>query len=100
MSEAVTAQMPRYKSYKEVWALKIKNIVYDVDLAKLDGNRETDGSATITPEEEGYAAFKVDSQYVSKHLRERQIDGYFVQYKDGYKSWSPVEAFETGYERV
>jgi len=25
-------------------------------------------------------------------------DGYYVRYKDGYTSWSPKEAFESGYK--
>jgi hypothetical protein len=42
-------EMPKYKCYKEVWALKIKEI-------KRDGegeNRETDGSAILGFEESG-----------------------------------------------
>lgn len=94
----ITIEMPKYKSHKKVWALKIKSIVRDSDLAKEDGNRETDGSAMITPEEEGYAPFKVDWQYVSKH--KPQVGGYFVQYKGGYKSFSPADAFEDGYTLI
>ena len=60
-------------------------------------NRETDGSAMITPEEEGYAPFKVDFEYMRKH--KPQVGGYFVQYEDGYKSFSPAEPFESGYTR-
>lgn len=26
--------------------------------------------------------------------------GYYVRYQDGYESWSPAEAFETGYVRI
>ncbi len=91
-------QMPQYQSHKKVWALKIQRIEFDADLAKEEGNRETDGSATITPEEKGYAPFKVDSAYVSKH--KPQEGGYFVVYDDGYKSWSPAEAFESGYTLI
>jgi hypothetical protein len=81
------SQMPRYKCHKEVWALKIKAI-------KRDG----DGSATITPDDPGYASFKVDRDYVAKH--KPQAGGYYVVYDDGYKSWSPAEAFEAGYTRL
>ena len=87
-------EMPKYKSHKEVWALKIKEI-------KRDGegeNRETDGSAMITPEDEGYAPFKVDHVYMHKHNPE--IGGYYVVYTDGYKSFSPAEAFEDGYTKA
>lgn len=92
----MTAQieMPKYKCYKEVWALKIAKIVRDGE----GENRESDGSATITPEESQYAPFKVDHDYMFKHKPE--VGGYYVVYKDGYKSFSPAEAFESGYEKI
>ena len=68
-------QLPKYQSHKEVWALKIKNIRLDSDDAQLE-NRETDGGATITPVEDGYAPFKVDSHYMEKHRP--FVGGYFV----------------------
>lgn len=86
--------MPRYKCHKEVWALKIKAI-------KRDGegeDRESDGSAIITTEEEGYAPFKVSADYMHKH--KPQVGGYYVQYDDGYESFSPAKAFEEGYTRA
>ena len=97
MVSGVGTEMPRYKCHKEVWALKIAAIVFDSDLAQKE-NRETDGSATITPTEEGYAAFNVPHDYVRKHNPE--VGGYYVVYKDGYKSFSPASAFEEGYTRV
>ena len=42
--------------------------------------------------------FKVDFEYMHKH--KPQVGGYYVVYKDGYKSFSPAEAFETGYEKI
>ena len=94
-TNSVGTEMPRYKSHKEVWALKIKSIVFDSDLAK-ETNRETDGSATIIPEEAGYAPFKVNHEYCNKH--KPQAGGYYVVYEGGYKSWSPADAFEDGYK--
>ena len=87
---SVSVEMPKYKSHKEVWALKIKSIVRDGE----GENRESDGSAIITPEEEGYAPFRVEGDYLHKH--KPQVGGYYVVYKDGYKSYSPAEAFEEG----
>lgn len=84
-------EMPCYKCHKEVWALKIAGI-------KRDGegeDRETDGTAIITPAELGYAPFKVSYDFMRKHKPE--VGGYYVVYKDGYKSFSPAEAFEDGY---
>lgn len=88
-------EMPKYRCHKEVWALKIAVIKID---GKDDPNSETDGSATITPVEEGYGPFKVDSAYMRKH--KSQVGGYYVQYKDGYTSFSPADAFEDGYTRI
>lgn len=78
-------EMPRYKCHKEVWALKIK--IVDI--------HESGSGATITPEEEGYAPFEVDADYIMKHSP--FPSGYYVVYEDGYKSFSPAEAFEKGY---
>jgi hypothetical protein len=83
-------EMPKYKSHKEVWALKIKSIVRDGE----GENRESDGSAIITPEEDGYAPFRVESDYLHKH--NPQVGGYYVVYQDGYKSFSPAQPFEEG----
>jgi hypothetical protein len=77
--------MPRYKSNKEVWALKIKSI-----------GAEKDGGATLHFVEESlYGPRKTSSEYVQKH--NPKPGGYFVVYKDGYESWSPAKAFEEGY---
>ena len=90
-------EMPRYRCHKEVWALKIRDIVPDSEQATAEG-RETDGSATIIPDEEGYAPFKVPREYVAKHSPRK--GGYYVVYKDGYVSYSPAEAFESGYTKL
>ena len=89
-----TMEMPRYKCHKEVWALKIKTISRDRDKA-MEEQRETDGSAILTPEDDRYAPFKVDANYMHKHKPE--VGGYYVVYEDGYKSFSPAGAFESGY---
>ena len=83
-------EMPKYKSHKEVWALKIKEII-----DPRNPNEESDGSRIIVPEEEGYGEVRVDRLYMNKH--DPKIGGYYVVYKDGYKSFSPADAFEDGY---
>lgn len=75
-------EMPKYKSHKEVWALKIKSIENGV----------------ITPEDEGYGPFDPSEEYFNKH--DPKAGGYYVVYEGGYKSWSPAEAFEGGYSRL
>lgn len=87
-------EMPKYQSHKQVWALKIKSIVRDGE----GENRESNGSAIITPEEGGYAPFKVDHEYMHKH--KPQEGGYYVVYEGGYKSFSPAEPFESGYTKL
>lgn len=91
-------EMPKYQCHKQVWALKIKEIARDSEKADAE-SRETDGSAIITPEESGYAPFRVEFEYMHKH--KPQVGGYYVVYPgDGYASYSPAKAFEDGYTRI
>lgn len=94
----VQREMPRYKCHKEVWALKIANVEPSAGDRPAEPNSETDGGAIITPEDARYAPFKVDMSYVWKH--NPQPGGYYVVYKDGYKSFSPADAFEDGYSLI
>lgn len=87
-------ELPKYKCHKEVWALQIRDILYDKHVAQVV-KRESDGGAMITPENDHYAAFKVSREYISKHNPE--IGGYYVVYEDGYKSYSPAKAFKESY---
>lgn len=82
--------MPKYKCHKEVWALKIKSV-------SVQPGEEGPSGATITPEDSGYAPFEVDAEFYLKH--QPKAGGYYVVYKDGYKSFSPAKAFEDGYVR-
>ena len=95
--QGASVEMPRYRCHKEVWALKIRAVTNNSVLAALSGN-ESDGSAVITPEDDGYAEFRVDAEFIRKH--NPQAGGYYVVYKDGYKSFSPAQAFEEGYARI
>ena len=88
-----SVEMPKYQSHKEVWALKILEVRDDTP-----PNQESDGSRTIVPADEGYAPFRVERGYVQKH--NPKAGGYYVVYKDGYKSWSPAEVFESGHTRI
>lgn len=89
MSGITQKQMPSYTCHKKVWALKISKIEYN--------NRESVRGAIITPSEQGYAPFNVTQEYLVKHHPE--AGGYYVVYGDGYKSFSPAEAFESGYTK-
>lgn len=83
----VSAEMPRYKSHKEVHALKIVRI----------GSRSVVDGARLYFEHP-FAPIEVDQKWVDQH--EPKAGGYYVVYDDGYTSWSPAEAFEQGYTRI
>lgn len=90
--------MPRYTSHKVVFALKIASIAPKPN-PDLSGNSgATSYGATLTPADEGFAPFDVSAEYVCKHAP--QSGGYFVVYNDGYRSFSPADAFEAGYTPV
>lgn len=82
-------EMPRYRSHKEVWALKIAAIEF-----------AEDGSAKIAPVDKGYGIVEVDANFKARFQGNENDLGYYVVYKDGYKSWSPTEAFDEGYTKV
>lgn len=94
---AVGIEMPRYRCHKEVWALKIKDIVLQTAEGFTTGGMEPAG-ALIYPEDGRYAPFSVDQGYIDKH--QPVVGGYYVVYKGGYKSFSPAEAFEDGYSLI
>ena len=83
-------EMPKYVCHKKVWALKIAEITEPTDA--------TGTSRTIIPADEGYGPFVVDGAYMAKHKPE--VGGYYVVYDDGYKSYSPAAAFESGYSLI
>ena len=77
----VEKEMPRYISHKRVWALEIKSA--DALTCKL------------TFSEQGYAPIKTDAEMWSRY---KPVAGdFYVQYADGYKSFSPRKAFLEGY---
>ena len=86
--------MPRYKCHKEVWALKVSCVIDPT----RDGC-ESDGTLILVPEDESrFAPFRVSREYVRKHAP--KAGGYYVVYEDGYTSFSPADAFESGYTRI
>jgi hypothetical protein len=98
--------MPLYDCHKQVWALKIAAIevvrpTIDQLQAILD-TKDTESDpipgGIITPADHGFGAFFVSKEFMDKH--NPQVGGYYVVYKDGYKSFSPAQAFEEGYTRV
>lgn len=98
--------LPRYKCHKEVWALKIAKLEPDLNqkptIEQLDKilNEETDNKKYVlmTPENKMFLPIWLDIDYINKH--KPKVGGYYVVYKDGYKSFSPADVFEEGYTRV
>lgn len=73
--------LPLYKSHKVVGAFKIAEII--------------NGSLNSW---NGAIKVNVRDEYFSKH--KPQVGGYYVKYEDGYESYSPAQAFESGYTRI
>ena len=95
MSKDISRGMPEYICHKKnVYALQIAKIEYDIDKAEKEG-RETDGSAVITPVEQGYMLFKVDHDYLRKHKPE--VGGCFVVHDDGSESFISEKSFKDEY---
>ena len=82
-------EMPVYQSHKRVGALAIAG----VEIHK-------DGSATIVPQEEGYAPFRTQPGWGERFKGDENDPGVYVLYRGGYESWSPTKAFQEGYTRV
>ena len=91
-------EMPRYKCHKEVWALKIAKIDHKKNPDETGQSASASYGAVITPADQGYGAFEVTAEFMTKHKPE--VGGYYVVYSDGYKSFSPAKAFEEGYRAI
>lgn len=74
--------MPKYKCHKEVYALKIIGISVGGELA------------FGFP----FAPKLMPREWLDKH--NPAVGGYYVVYQDGYESYSPAEAFESGYTLI
>jgi hypothetical protein len=83
--------MPKYQCHKKVWALKIR-------MVKPHQEQPNDGGAFLEIEDGDFSPILVDRAYMEKH--NPVAGGYYVVYEDGYKSFSPAEAFESGYTRI
>jgi len=80
------AEPPRYRSHKEVWALKITGV-------ELYRN----GAVTLFLEAP-YEKTLVEHDMVRRYM---PVPGDFlVLYPDGFRSISPREPFEQGYTRI
>jgi hypothetical protein len=85
-AEGAEPGLPKYQCHKEVWALKLKDVVLP-DPAS--------GAGRLIPEDDARTPIEVPPEFMAKH--EPVAGGYYVIYKDGYCSFSPADAFEEGY---
>ena len=81
--------MQRYQCHKQVWATKIKAIEFDQD-----------GSAKIATDLPTCPSLKSKSGFRERFKGSENDLGYYVEYDDGYQSWSPTKAFEEGYSLI
>jgi len=91
---AAQRPLPLYTSRSTVRALKIKAVTYSRE--PLEGVPR--GEALITPADARYAPFWVNEPWAMKNRPE--AGGYYVVHTDGHQSFSPANAFESGYSRL
>lgn len=102
-TSGVMAELPKYQCHKKVWALKIKDISYHADpnpeitIEEFAKTPEFQGGH-IFPENSRFNPISFNAEYYHKHKPE--IGGYYVVYENGYKSFSPSDAFESGYTLI
>jgi len=77
----MAASLPQYQCHKVVGAMQITATHPGANMLECE-----DRNITVGP------------TYFAKHGP--TPGGYYVQYEDGYQSFSPAEAFESGYELV
>lgn len=74
--------MQKWKCHKIVEAFKIESTCTH----PIEGSVEVKGAGFV---------FHATSVWANKH--NPLVGGYYVRYEDGYESYSPAEAFESGY---
>ena len=84
-----SVELPKYKCFKEVRAAKITGI---------EPRDEKDGGTNLLFGEIS-GRMEVDDDWRNQNPA-CNVGGYFVVYKDGYTSYSPAEAFESGYTKI
>lgn len=78
-----TTELQRWKCHKEVRAGRIVEI-RDAGKTWVLGNG---AKVEVSPE-------------LASRVKGLILSGYYVLYEDGYESWSPARAFETGYTKI
>ena len=84
-------ELPLYQSHKQVRAVKLAGVIYPEPNPLV-------GQCLLGPSDPTYANIPVTAHWAQKH--KPKSGGYYVVYEDGYTSWSPAEAFESGYTLI
>jgi len=88
LAQSILDSIPDYRSHKVVKAFKICSI-----------SPLPRGGADLHPVNIPITkAVTVSEIYLSKH--KPKVGGYWVCYEDGYQSFSPADAFESGYAKI
>lgn len=89
-------ELPQWQCHKKVRAAKV-----------IEVTREQGDNAPYSLRLEGDHVRYVDQNWAKRHgVWDPGVDvpklagGFFVEYEDGYSSWSPPEAFEAGYTLI
>jgi hypothetical protein len=91
--------LPKWACHKVVEAAKIVDVAYAQ--AGFESSAKLTLNLRVGVDIEGdpvHVVIDVDGKYAEKH--EPRVGGYYVRYADGYESYSPAEAFESGYARI
>jgi len=93
MNDETETGLKIYKCHKTVEADKIARI--------LKGHPESSGGSSVlllSGDKKHAQQIKVSADWIQRHSPE--VGGYYVVYEDGYASYSPAKAFESGYTLV
>lgn len=86
---ATMAVMPLYECHKKAWALKIREVISDLD-----------GQGITLSFENPHFLPRSFHNLELEHKPVPMAGMYFVQYENGYFSFSPAKVFEEGYKLV
>ena len=91
--------LPQYQCHKRVRAAKIRSVEYEAMEGGVPDPRPAAGVLVFDgPPEAFELRWKFSGEWGMKHTP--KVGGYLVIYDDGYASFSPAEAFDTGYTLI
>lgn len=85
---AENTELPLWQCHKKVRAAKIGEI----------GWNEDNSAVLFLVGDKYHSPVDVSHQWVNE--KKAEAGGYYVEYADGYTSYSPAEAFEDGYTLI